>query len=159
MQASARATLAGNESANETETSRPVRDTGRPSGNRTIRGAIKAFFRCAVKAITGQAEEAPKPSRRRRGSGDAEGVFQRAARIIARPFNAAKLRQRFKKRSTWLAGRRCRTIRLPPEAWGPADAHLTNTLDLQRLWNGDAAADFDSSANYDAQAERLSPRP
>jgi hypothetical protein len=87
-------------------------------------------------------------------------VFRRAARLIARPFDAAKLRQRFKKRSTWLVGRRHRTIRLPPEAWGTADAHLTNTLDLQRLWNGVAGTDFNNhTASHDTPSERLSPGP
>jgi hypothetical protein len=110
------------------------------------------------KAITVHAEEAPQPRARRR-RGETEGDFRKLAKAIVRQFDAGKLRQRFRKRSKWLAGRRSRTIRLPPEAWGPDDAHLTNTLDLQRLWNSDAGMEgSDFSNGYDTQSDRLSPR-
>jgi hypothetical protein len=146
------------ESASETETSRSVRDTGRRSESQTIRAAIKALFRSVVKAITAPAEGAPQPRVRRR-RGETEGAFRKLAKAIVRQFDARKLRQRFRKRSKWLAGRRTRTIRLPPEAWGPEDAYLTNTLDLQRLWNSDAGMDGgDCNAGYDTHADRLSPR-
>ena len=146
------------ESASETETSRSVRDTGRRSESRTIGTAIKALFRSVVKAIAAHTEDAPQPRTRRR-RGETEGDFRKLVKVIVRRIDAGKLRLRFRKRAQWLAGRRARTIRLPPEAWGPEDAHLINTLDLQRLWNSDAGLDGgDFSNGYDTQVDRLSPR-
>lgn len=80
--------------------------------------------------------------------------------MLARRFDPRKLTQQFRKRSRWFAGRRQRTLRLPTEAWGPPDAHLTDTLDLLRQWNGDAGAAYggDFGNAYDAQSDNLSPR-
>jgi hypothetical protein len=147
--------MTANGSASETETSRSVRDTGRRSESRTISAAIKALFRGVGKVLTRHAEDEPQPARRRRG--ETEGDFRKLAKVIARRFDALKLRQRFRKRSKWLAGRRRRTLRLPPEAWGPPDAHLTNTLDLVRQWNDGAGIDHCGNLAAEPHADRLSP--
>jgi hypothetical protein len=131
----------GNESRNENDSTLAARDTARGSENRTIAGSIKSAFRAAVRAITDEAEDEPAPRRKRRG--ETEGEFQRQARLLARPSRTRQLMQQFAKRAKRLAQYR-RTIRLTREAWGPDDAHLTDTRALTSQWNTGAGVDYGS---------------
>jgi len=110
------------EDASENDSTRAVRDTARGTKNQTIAGAIKGWFREAVKAITGRDEDEPPPVLRRR-SGETGRGFAMAAKAALR-----------------------RAVRVPPEVYAAATAYLSDTLDWLNLWgsNAESADDLDS---------------
>jgi hypothetical protein len=114
-------------SASEIDGSRPVRNTGRRSENRTTPGAVRELFRGVVKAITRRAEDDPPPQRRR-GGGGTRTLFPAAARKIMR-----------------------RTVRVPAQAYAAASAYLADTLDWLNLWGEEMDTDSEPGADSDAK--------
>jgi hypothetical protein len=120
------------ESASEIDGSRPVRNMGRRSENRTIPGAVRELFRGVGKAIARRAEDDPPPPRRR-GGGDTRTLFPAAARKIMR-----------------------RTARVPGQAYAAASAYLADTLDWLNLWGDELDSDAELKGDIDAK-KHLSP--
>ena len=58
-----------------------------PAIRRQVTGSIGSLFRRAMKILTGRAEPAPQPTKRRRRSGEAAAAFKLAARAILRPIS------------------------------------------------------------------------
>lgn len=107
------------EGADESDSTRTVRDTARGSKNRTNGGTITRLFRETGKALTPRdTDPEPKPQRRRSGDTDA-AVFRTAAKTIMR-----------------------RAARFPVEAYDAAAAFLSDALDwMNPYWQDDSEPD------------------
>jgi hypothetical protein len=110
------------EGASANDSTRAVGDTARGTKNQTIAGAIKGWFREAVKAVTGRDEDEPQPVSRRR-SGETDRGFAMAAKAALR-----------------------RAVRVPADAYAAVTAYLSDTLDWLNLWesNAESSDDLDS---------------
>jgi hypothetical protein len=113
------------------ETSPADRDFAGPNKNRTIAGAIKALFGQASKILTRLDEDAPQPSRRRRG--ETEKDFGPAA---------ARILRRATKKTAYRAAR----------AW------LSDTLDWLNLWQANAGEN-NLDDDFSAKEDRYFPQP
>jgi hypothetical protein len=69
------------------------------------------------------------------------------------------MQKQFRRVAKSRAHRRVRTIILSQEAWGPDDAHLTNTNDLVNIWNNDTSNNSDYGGNFDTNKNHISPTP
>jgi hypothetical protein len=140
-------------SANEINTSFAVRDTAERSKHRT--SWIGRLFQAAFKAVTQRDEDAPQPSKRRRGEKDGGGptMFQAQpppAHHAGRP--AARGRY---------ATLRTGTTKSAGQGRGHeahAALHLTDTLDWLQLWQDNNTGHWPDD-NFSAKQNQYFPQP
>lgn len=118
--------------ASANDRTRAASDTARGTKQQTITGGIKELFRKAAKAVTGRADDAPRPKTRRRKKGeDTRDAFPAAARLMA--------------------GHHARR-----QHANAASTFLSETLDWLNLWNHNTAATGSPGSDSNTPSNHLS---
>ena len=120
------------------------------SKNRTT--SIKGLFKAAIKAITHRDDDAPQPSKRRRG--EKEGGGPLLMRLFVRPAGRPAARGRYAKLQAGAAAQNSGASEQEAQA---ALLYLANTLDWLKLWQDNA--DHWPDDDFSAKQDRYFPQP